>query len=238
MIKIVEDRYDGVTIDYNSLPQSLAEFETDLEIVLNEILDKKLLWVKIPLEKSDFIPTLTKLGFQFHSCNTGELLLVKKLIKDPVVPTAKNFTLGVGAIIMDKGSILVVKDRFYPGYKLPGGHVDNNENIKDAFIREVYEETGIEAEFESILNLGHFKGNQFGESSLYLVCTGRALTKDIKINDSLEIIEAKWMNIDKFLSLDCINIYNRRVVEAAINNRDLKLTEQRIKLKVDGEVFF
>lgn len=166
-------------------------------------------------------------------------MLIKKMAHDSIVPTTKNYIVGVGAIVLDEGQLLVIKDRFSTGYKLPGGHIDKNESIKDAIKREVYEETGINIEFESIVNIGHFRNGQFGESNLYIVCTAKALSKNIAINDSSEIAEARWINPMEFLKSDDTNNYNKSVVAAAINNKDLKLTEQQIKLRVpDGEIFF
>jgi 8-oxo-dGTP diphosphatase len=197
------------------------------------------LWVNIPIEKSDFIPILTNQGFEFHHCNEQSLTLVKKLAPDSMIPTSKNYIVGVGAIVVSEGRLLVVKDKFSKGYKLPGGHIDKNESIKEAVKREVDEETGITIEFESIMNIGHFKNGQFGESNLYFVCTAKPLTKKISINDSSEIVEARWLNIDEFLNSEDVNNYNKSVVKAAIQNKELKLTDQQIKLRVSGgEVFF
>ena len=239
MIKISEDRYDGVSVDATSLPLDMEEFRSELEALITSLKNKKLIWIKIPIEKSDLIPILTKLDFEFHHCDEKSLMLVKKLHHSTQVPTTKNYIVGVGAIVLDGNKLLVIKDRFVPGYKLPGGHIDKDESIKDAIKREVYEETGIQIEFESIVNIGHFKNGQFGESNLYLVCTAIALSKEINIYDSKEIVEAKWMNIEDFLSAEETNNYNKSVVKAAINNKDLKLTDQPIKLRVSGgEVFF
>lgn len=239
MIKTVENRYDGITIDHTSLPITKDKFYNEITGLIESLKDKKLLWVKIPIEKSDFIPILTNLDFKFHHCDEKSLMLVKKLVHDTIVPTAKNYTVGVGAIVRDKDKLLVIKDRFSNGYKLPGGHIDNNESIKDALKREVYEETGITIEFESIMNLGHFTKGQFDESILYVVCTAKALTKEITIYDLSEIVEAKWINIEVFLNSKETNNYNKNIVKASIENKDLKLTDQPIKLKVSGgEVFF
>jgi 8-oxo-dGTP diphosphatase len=142
-------------------------------------------------------------------------------------------------LFFNDGKLLVVKDKFYKGYKLPGGHIDKKESIKDALKREVCEETGIKIEFESIVNLGHFINGQFGASNLYIVCTAKAITDEINVLDSSEIREAKWIDIDTFLKDKEVNAYNKSVVKAAMENIDLKLTEQRIKLKLAGsEVFF
>lgn len=239
MIKTIENRYAGITVEDSSLPNTKEQFYKEMIQLIESLKDKKLLWVKIPIEKSDFIPILTKLGFDFHHCNEKSLMLVKQLIESTIIPTAKNYTVGVGAIVRNGDQLLVVKDRFSKGYKLPGGHIENNETIKDALKREVFEETGIKVEFESIMNIGHFTKGQFEESNLYLVCTAKALTKEITIYDSLEIIEAKWIDVDVFLNSADTNNYNKNIVKASIKNKDKKLTERAIKLKVSGgEVFY
>ncbi len=239
MIKTIDNKYEGVIADTKTFPDNKKSFKKEVLQLLESLENKKLLWVKIPIEKSDFIPVLTKLDFEFHHCDEKNIMLLKKLSPLAVVPTSKNYIVGVGAIVFYKGKLLVVKDRFYSGYKLPGGHVDKYESIKNAVKREVYEETGIKIEFESIINIGHFKNGQFGESNLYIVCTAKALSKKITVNDSFEIVEAKWIDPEFFLQSECVNVYNKQVVKAAIENKELKLVEQVIRLKVpESEVFF
>ncbi|WP_430816215.1 NUDIX domain-containing protein [Carboxylicivirga sp. RSCT41] len=237
MLTYTEDRYKGVTIDPLSLPGTVADFEKHVTELLLNLDGKKLLWCKIPIEKSDFIPALTSRGFEFHHCDERSVMLVKKLIPDAYIPTGRNYIVGVGAVVLRNEQLLVIKDKYSPGYKLPGGHIDKDESIKAAIKREVMEETGIEIELESIMNIGHFNAGQFGESNLYFVCTVRALSFDISINDADEIVEALWMDVDEFLKHEEVNAYNKKVVEAAINNSCLKLTEQEIELRIPGEMF-
>ena len=239
MIEIVNNKYDGVIVDNTTLPDKKDIFQKEILRLIEQLNNKKLLWIKIPIEKSDFIPILANLDFEFHHCDEKNLLLVKKMTSDAIVPTTKNYIVGVGAIVFNEGQLLVIKDRLSTGYKLPGGHIDKNESIKNAVKREIYEETGINVEFESIANIGHFRNGQFGESNLYIVCTAKALSKVITINDSSEIAEARWISPVDFLNSDDVNAYNKSVVEAVLNNKELKLVEQKIKLKVpDGEVFY
>lgn len=239
MIVTTDNKYNGVIVTNITLPENRDVFEKEIIRVIDSSKNKKLLWIKIPIKVSEFIPILTKLGFKFHHCDEENLMLVKKMAHDSIIPATKNYIVGVGAIVLNEGRILVIKDRFSSGYKLPGGHIDANESIKDALKREVYEETGVNIEFESIVNIGHFRNGQFGESNLYIVCTAKAFSKEIAINDTSEIVEARWINTAEFLNSEDVNIYNKSVVEAAIDNRELKLVEQHIKLKVsDAEVFF
>jgi 8-oxo-dGTP diphosphatase len=239
MIKVYDNKYDGVLVDNATLPENKAEFEDEIKQLIEKIKNKKLLWIKIPIEKSTFIPILTNLDFEFHHCDEKSIMLLKKMSPDAIVPTTKNYIVGVGAIVFHDGRLLVIKDKFSKGYKLPGGHIDKNESLKKALQREVYEETGIIIEFESIVNIGHFLNGQFGESNLYIVCTAKALSNEISIKDNSEISETRWMDPVDFLTSIDVNVYNKSVVEAAINNKDLKLVERQIKLRVpDGEVFF
>lgn len=239
MIQTIEDRFEGVIVDTSTLPLNTNGFTQEIIQVIESSKSKKLIWIKIPVDKSEFIPILTRLNFEFHHCDEKNLMLCRKMTPDAFVPTTKNYIVGVGAIVIHEDKLLVVKDRFYPGYKLPGGHIDKNESIKDALKREVLEETGVSIEFESIMNIGHFKNGQFGESNLYMVCTAKATSQDISIHDSSEIAEAKWIDPKEFLNMEDVNNYNKSVVEAAITNKELKLTERQIKLRVaGGEVFF
>ncbi|MCP4704738.1 MAG: NUDIX domain-containing protein, partial [candidate division Zixibacteria bacterium] len=214
-----------------------AEFEREIVELIESLSNKKLLWVNIPIKNADFIPVLTNLDFEFHHCSNNSLMLVKKLLQESTIPSAKTHAVGVGAIVWNGNQLLVVKDRISSGYKLPGGYIDANETIKDALKREVIEETGIKVEFESIANIGHFMNGQFGEPNLYLVCTAKATTVKITIYDSSEIIEARWIDIDEFLNSTKTNSYNKNVVRTVLANKDLKLTEQSISLRVRGEVF-
>jgi 8-oxo-dGTP diphosphatase len=98
---------------------------------------------------------------------------------------------------------------------------------------------GIIIDFESIMNIGHFRNGQFGESNLYLVCTAKALSKDIRIKDTTEVLEARWMDVQDFIHSEDVNNYNKSVVKAALGNTRLKLTEQPVILRISGgEVFY
>jgi 8-oxo-dGTP diphosphatase len=239
MIRTSENQYNGIIVDHESLPENRTELKTAIERLLASKHDKNLVWIKIPIEKAALIPVFTLLGFEFHHCDKRNLMLVKKINPEAFVPATKNYIVGVGAIVFHEHKLLVIKDRFLPGYKLPGGHIEKNESIKEALTREVFEETGINIRFESIMNIGHFRNGQFGESNLYLVCTAQALSCEIKIHDDSEILDAWWINPVEFLRSEEVNAYNKSVVEAAMNNKELKLTEQQVKLRVaNGEVFF
>lgn len=57
-----------------------------------------------------------------------------------------KFTVTSGAVILNNENKLLLKKDPIRGWELPGGHVETNETFKEAVIREVKEETGIEIE--------------------------------------------------------------------------------------------
>jgi len=222
-ITLITDNYEGITIDHSTIPLDINIFEKELLNIIKNLENKKLLWVKIPIEKSSFIPLLTKYDFVFHHCNENDVTLLKKLIENPIIPTARNHTLGVGVVVINENNeLLVIKDRLGKRYKLPGGYIDDDENISTAVVREVKEETGIDVEFTSIIALGHFKPLQFGESNLYVGCTAIAFSSEINIIDDYEIIEARWMKVEEFLNHEEVLQFNKSIVNTAIKNDGLR----------------
>ncbi|HIP12361.1 MAG TPA: NUDIX domain-containing protein [Arcobacter sp.] len=224
-LNITEDKYNGITIDGSNLPDNINTFEKELLKILYKNKLRNLLWIKIPIYKSNFIPLLTTHDFVFHHCNEEDITLLKRISTNPIIPTAKNHTLGVGAVVISDNKLLVIKDKFQKGFKLPGGHIDDRENITTALKREVLEETGIKIEFKNIISLGHFSPSQFRESNLYIVCTAKALSCEINIQDADEILESKWLNLDDFFLDEEILSYNKALVKSAIENKGLKKDE-------------
>ncbi|HEU4963103.1 MAG TPA: NUDIX hydrolase [Bacilli bacterium] len=67
-----------------------------------------------------------------------------------------NVWLAVGGLVMQDGKVLVVKKTYGPTkglWTLPMGFVNADETVDMAIVREVKEETGLDAKAESILAL-------------------------------------------------------------------------------------
>lgn len=237
-----EDRYDGVTIVSDTISHAVVAFEKEIESIIQTLINKKLLWITLSIERSDLVPVLTTLGFVFHHCNELDITLVKKLIEAPIIPTAVNHTLGVGVVVFHGKDLLVIKDRIWQTYKLPGGFIDDGENISQAVVREVFEETGISVSFDAIMSLGHFLPAQFGESNLYVISLATPLSTQIEIQDDHEILEARWIDIDEYLDHEEVLPYNKAIVKNAyLSQKGLKIHEDNeliTRQDVQYELFF
>ena len=63
---------------------------------------------------------------------------------------------GVGAVIVDDGKVVLVKRRYEPlagRWSLPGGTLEVGETLKAAVVREMREETGLDVEVGPLLEV-------------------------------------------------------------------------------------
>lgn len=101
----------------------------------------------------------------------------------------------------DQREVLLVKDKHEGAmWKFPGGLADRGEGIGEAAVREVWEETGVETKFRSVLSMRHQHEVQFGNSDLYFIC--RLMPKAggaVDINKCThEIADACWTPLEQF----------------------------------------
>jgi len=68
----------------------------------------------------------------------------------------KHPVCAVGAIVLEKGELLLIKRDREPArgqWSLPGGHVEWGESLVEACAREVKEETGVDIEVEGLAGI-------------------------------------------------------------------------------------
>lgn len=239
--KCIIDVYNGITIKSDFEQHNKAIFEEDINSLIKHSLKiYNLIWIYVDIKKSNFIEILTKNDFKFHTCNENRILLVKKLFEDAIIPTAANNTLGVGVVVInEKNEILVIKEKISQmGYKLPGGHVDDGEMISKACVREVFEETGISVEFESVISLGHFYPHQFDKSNLYILCKAIPKTFEINIIDCEEIEDAKWIDVNNYLKDMNVLPYIKEIVTTALNHNGLVSKNEILDINREFELLF
>jgi NADH pyrophosphatase NudC (nudix superfamily) len=99
------------------------------------------------------------------------------------------------------------------------------EGIEESVVRETLEETGIEATFVSVVGMATRHPYQFGKSNLYFICRLIAQTQDIAIQDTDEIAEAKWIDVEEYINNPDSYPFNRQLVGSLIEKQGLELTQ-------------
>eukprot|EP00058_Branchiostoma_floridae_P026196 XP_002611686.1 hypothetical protein BRAFLDRAFT_117087 [Branchiostoma floridae] len=103
-------------------------------------------------------------------------------------------------------------------WKLPGGISDPGEDFGDTAVREVFEETGIKSEFQSILTIRqlHNYPGAFGKSDLYIVCRLRALSHVID-HCADEIIGCKWTDVNELATTQSTSLISTHVARLVLH---------------------
>ncbi|XP_043692608.1 nudix hydrolase 2-like isoform X3 [Telopea speciosissima] len=201
----VEDDFGGVIVDMKD-PMDSESFVASLRASISKWRQegKKGVWIKLPIELVNLIEAAVKEGFWYHHAEPNYLMLVSWIPDTPnTIPVNASHRVGVGAfVINDKREMLVLQEksgklRGSGVWKFPTGVVDEGEDICKAVVREVKEETGIDAEFVEVLAFRQSHQSFFGKSDLFFVCMMRPLSFDIQ-KQEVEIEAAQWMPIEEY----------------------------------------
>ena len=222
------NRFGGVDVDPQGLPVHVDEFRHRLQDSLGAWTQEglKVVWLSIPIDRSALIPVAVEAGFVFHHSGQDYLMLTCQLEQGAFVPPHATHYIGAGGVVLnDRGELLVVWERLHQMsgrkyYKLPGGALLQGEHIVDGVRREILEETGIETQFEGLVCFRHWHGYRFDKSDIYFVCRLSPLNHKITADEG-EIQECLWMPVQEYLSSEDVGIFNKRIVEAALNGSSL-----------------
>ncbi|KAJ8637104.1 hypothetical protein MRB53_011371 [Persea americana] len=200
-----DDAYEGVIVDMKTHMDSAA-FVSSLRASISHWRQqgKKGVWIKLPIELVHLVQAAVEEGFWYHHAEPKYLMLLY-WIPDTVhtLPINATHRVGIGAFVMnDKKEVLVVQEKsgLFQGtgiWKFPTGVIDEGEDISAGAIREVKEETGIDAEFIEVLAFRQSHKSFFEKSDLFFVCMLRPLSFDIQKQES-EIEAAQWMPIEEY----------------------------------------
>lgn len=122
--------------------------------------------------------------------------------KECKIPMFASHQIGVAGVVYraDTKQLLMVKDRLMRKqmWKFPGGCANLGEDLENTAIREVFEETGIDTKFASVLGFRqqHNHPGAFGRSDMFICCRLEPLSYEInKCED--EIVACEWIGLEE-----------------------------------------
>ncbi|KAK6919207.1 NUDIX hydrolase domain [Dillenia turbinata] len=205
LLSASDDAYGGVIVNMKE-PMCREVFGSMLEASMSQWRrqGKRGVWIKLPIGLSNLVDVAVKEGFWFHHAEKNYAMLVNWISEAAcTIPANASHRVGIGAFVVNSNrDVLVLQEnsgrfRGTGVWKFPTGVVDEGEDICAAAVREVKEETGIEAEFVEVLAFRQSHNSFFGKSDLFFVCMLQPVSFDIKKQDS-EIEAAKWMPIEEY----------------------------------------
>jgi len=232
MLRLQEDLYNGLIIEKDSIADSVSEFKTSLIYLQKQAKEdeKNLLWLDLTTQQNQHIAIALELGFEFHNCEATRITLTYQVVKNAYIPVPPSHTIGVGAVVINKkNELLMVRDRIHNEhsiYKLPGGMVEHADKLSDGVIREVWEETGIEAKLIKMVSVLNSYPYRFNKSNMYIVFQLEALTTEINVIDTHEIEEAIWMPLEEFFLHEKMSQFQKTLVYSALENEGLTFLEK------------
>jgi len=217
--------FNGAVIDRSALPGDPDEFDVRLAVSMKRWTTDGFLtvWLDIPKAQSALIPKAIDRGFDFHHTGDDYILLTCLLVEGSHIPPFATHYIGIGGVVLTpEKELLVVREKYGvggrpPTLKLPGGALVAGEHLGQAIEREVLEETGVKAEFETIACFRQWHGYRYGKSDIYFVARLRPLSTEI-VMQADEIQECLWMPVDEFISSENIANFNKQIVRAALES--------------------
>ena len=117
--------------------------------------------------------------------------------------------MGVGALILQEGKLLLVKRGVEPGkgkWSIPGGVVELGERVQDAIIREVKEECGLDIEVVVNRPMDVMDSMVMGENGRlryhYVLLQFLARPKGGTLKPASDVLEARWIPLEEAETYD------------------------------------
>ncbi|KAK4588648.1 hypothetical protein RGQ29_019599 [Quercus rubra] len=205
ILRSVNDEHEGVIVELVE-PMDAAVYGSSLRASISHWRQqgKRGVWIKLPIEFVNLVEATVQQGFWYHHAEPKYLMLVYWIPEvEHTLPANATHRVGIGAFVMnEKREVLVVQENsgVFRGtgvWKFPTGVVEEGEDIFDAAVREVKEETGVDSKFVEVLAFRQSHQAFFQKSDLFFVCMMQPLSFDIQKQDS-EIAAAQWMPITEY----------------------------------------
>lgn len=119
---------------------------------------------------------------------------------------------GVGALIIENGRLLLIKRGAKPGqgkWSIPGGLVELGEQVKDAAVREVKEECGLDVEVERLIDVfDSITRDRRGRIRYqFVVVNFLAKIKSGILKNADDVLEARWVQLNEVEKYNLTNSF-------------------------------
>ena len=135
----------------------------------------------------------------------------------------KIFHVLARGIIIDDGYILVAKLKNGNNMFLPGGHLEFNENLKQALERELFEEIGIKGNIEEYIGCLEAKWmeNNIYNQEINHIFIVNGINKNMNIKSMENHLEIYWLKIcDDEMEKENLLPYSIREIVKNIKNKE------------------
>jgi len=117
------------------------------------------------------------------------------------------FKASAGTVIMDQGKILMVQEAkasVHGKWSLPSGHVEINENILDAAVRETKEETGLDVKLTGFVATQCLYNRKDGNHYFCFFFTAEVTGGEIALNKIVEneIMAIEFLGKERLLGME------------------------------------
>lgn len=227
--RLGRDGRDG-TSRSDPIPQaeSIQLQKTELSRVIEQAKQQcqTIIWFNMPYSTLSMSwELLKKNGFKM-SYDTGESIMFSAsngalVSKKPVYGT--HAVKVVAVLLRKKESVLqfaIVRERYTTlsttsgeqktDWKLPSGGVNECETFESAVVREVHEELGLKSRFDRQIGVINRSTTQRGRNEIVIFC--KLFLSEPSVNSDVietiehdEILEAKWVNVDRLSELSRSN---------------------------------
>ncbi|KAK9786174.1 hypothetical protein WJX73_000075 [Symbiochloris irregularis] len=247
LLTFAPDAYGGVVVDGSQLPKDPHQFEKRLQATLQHWRQQSVkgVWLQLHIRRSNLINIAISQGFTFHHAEPTYVMLTHWLADtESTLPANPSHQVGIGAFCMNEHrEVLVVQEAHGPlrgkgVWKMPTGLVNAGEDLHEAAVREVLEETGVRSKFEAVLcaRQSHGVGMGRDKSDLFFVCALRPEPgqRDLVPQES-ELAAAAWLPLQEFGALEFLR---QRPLHAIILDKCLAYAQGTYKglqgFKLDG----
>ncbi|MDC0449139.1 NUDIX domain-containing protein [bacterium] len=139
-----------------------------------------------------------------------------------------NFRINVRAIIPHNGKLLLAKNKNLPGYWcLPGGGLDEGEELKEGLSREVFEETGIKPKVGKLLFI-----QQIGDGEKYNYPEFFFLVENGSDYEDLDLAKASHAS-EELESMEFVDVSREPILPEFLSTRIPELFEKNFDVPVE-----